>query len=174
MRKEKTESKTIKTTAKPTGKVKAKQLSPRQLSNGQAKPKKPAKLKISKLSPFKNEPPTDFSKTKNCEAFEAAIADVRQQMGKEYPAVIGGHRVKQMQEKLISTNPCNHSEVIGVFPKASAEHIEQAVAAATEAFASWKEVKPKERAACLLRAAKLLRQRKHEFSATMVLEAAKN
>lgn len=167
MKKEKTEHHLSKTSALKLSEHSA---------NGRSKQKASEKLKLnfSKLADFKNEPPTDFIKAKNRTAFESAIADVRQQIGKEYPAMIGGNRIYRMEEKLISTNPCNHSEVIGVFPKASPGHVERAIAVATKAFEFWKEVKPKNRVAYLLRAAKLLRRRKHEFSAMMVLEAGKN
>lgn len=41
-------------------------------------------------------------------------------------------------------------------------------------FQWWKDVDPDARARILLRAAAILRRRKHEFSATMVMEIGKN
>jgi 1-pyrroline-5-carboxylate dehydrogenase len=64
--------------------------------------------------------------------------------------------------------------VLGVFAKASAEHADRAVEAASAAFQTWRFVPPEDRARYLLRAAALLRRRKHEFSATMVLEVGKS
>src|SRR5258705_399610 len=58
--------------------------------------------------------------------------------------------------------------------KATSAHQSNAVAAAEKAFESWRGIPPEERANVLLRAAGLLRRRRHEMNATMVLEVGKN
>ncbi len=45
---------------------------------------------------------------------------------------------------------------------------------ALETFESWKKVPARERAEYLFKAAALMRDRKHEFSALMILESGKN
>ncbi|GAA3325113.1 hypothetical protein GCM10020331_055660 [Ectobacillus funiculus] len=45
---------------------------------------------------------------------------------------------------------------------------------ALRTFETWKNVSPAERAGYLFRAADVMRQRKHEFSALLVYEAGKN
>src|SRR5206468_3178525 len=57
--------------------------------------------------------------------------------------------------------------------KGKAEHVEKAVEAASTAFQSWKRASLDVRAGVLLKAAKLMRERKHEFSAVMVYEVGK-
>src|SRR6185436_7673353 len=52
-------------------------------------------------------------------------------------------------------------------------HVEQAVDAGWKAFESWKRQPVDVRAGLLLRAAALMRERKHEFSATMIYEVGK-
>jgi 1-pyrroline-5-carboxylate dehydrogenase len=127
----------------------------------------------SNVGPFRNEPPTDFSKPENKRAMEAAIEKVRTQLGREYPFVIGGERIITAA-KIRSLNPAKPSEVVGVFQKAEVEHVEPAIGAALQAFESWKRTPAEERAGLLLRVAELIRARKHEFSAWMVFEVGKN
>jgi len=43
---------------------------------------------------FRNEPLTDFSKEENAAAMRAAIEQVKSELGREYPLIIGGERTK--------------------------------------------------------------------------------
>ena len=58
--------------------------------------------------------------------------------------------------------------------KAGAEHAEQAMRAALEAFETWQYVPVEERAALLLQTAELIRERKFEFCAWLTYEVGKN
>ena len=58
--------------------------------------------------------------------------------------------------------------------KAGLEHVEPAMQAALAAFESWKNVAVEERAGLLFRTAEIIRKRKPEFNAWMVLEVGKN
>ncbi|KIL35017.1 1-pyrroline-5-carboxylate dehydrogenase [Cohnella kolymensis] len=122
---------------------------------------------------FVNEPFTDFSQEENKSAMKAALNKVKQQLGREYPLHIGSDRV-MTEAKERSINPGKVSEVIGLVSKASINEADRAMAAALQTFDTWKKVPPTERAEYLFKAAELMRQRKHEFSAWMVLEAGKN
>ncbi len=124
------------------------------------------------LSEFRNEPLTDFSKSENKAAMEAALATVKAEFGREYPVVIGGQRITGLKTYQ-SINPSHKSEIIGRFNKATKQHVEDALGAAWKAFDSWKRQPVDVRAGLLLKTAELLRQRKHEFSATMVYEVGK-
>jgi 1-pyrroline-5-carboxylate dehydrogenase len=124
------------------------------------------------LKPFKNEPLTDFAKPANRKAMETALAKVKVILGKEYPLVIGGEEIRT-DDKLKSINPSQPSEVVGVFSKANLEHANKAIETATEKFKEWKWVDPKKRANYLFKAARLMRLRKHEFSAVMIYEVGK-
>lgn len=124
------------------------------------------------IAKFKNEPLTDFSKPADRKAMEKALALVRSEFAKEFPIVIGGEEIRT-ENKLKSFNPSMPSEVVGTFQKADAALAEKAIAAAVQAFESWKNVDPKKRAAFLLKAAAQMRKRKHEFSAVMIYEVGK-
>jgi 1-pyrroline-5-carboxylate dehydrogenase len=124
------------------------------------------------LPEFKNEPLTDFSQPKNHSAMEAALARVRGEFGREYPVVINGQRITELPT-FDSTNPARKGEVVGRFSKARRHHVDHAVDAAWNAFEMWKHEPVEARAGLLLRAAALMRERKHEFSATMIYEVGK-
>lgn len=123
--------------------------------------------------PFKNEPMTDFGREENARAFRQALELVQSRFGQEYPLVIGNERI-MTDEKIVSTNPSCPSEVVGYVGKADRALADRAMATALAAFAEWRHVDPKARGRILLRAARLMRERKHEFSATMVVEAGKS
>ncbi|HEY2829219.1 MAG TPA: L-glutamate gamma-semialdehyde dehydrogenase [Thermoanaerobaculia bacterium] len=124
------------------------------------------------LPEFKNEPLTDFSTPQNRTAMEAALAKVKDEFGREHPLVIGGNHITGLKT-FDSTNPAHKDQLLGKFQKATREHVEQAIDAAWKAFAGWKRQPVDVRAGLLVRAAKLMRERKHEFSATMIYEVGK-
>ena len=121
---------------------------------------------------FRNEPFTDFSKEENAQAMRDAIEKVKDQLGREYPLVIGGERLTT-GDTLDSYNPANRTQLVGRFHKATKELANQAVEKAAEAFQTWKDTPADERAALLFRAAAIMRERKHELSAWMIHEVAK-
>jgi 1-pyrroline-5-carboxylate dehydrogenase len=125
------------------------------------------------LPPFQNEPLTDFSNERQAAQLREALANVEAEFGREYPLVIGGKRYTT-GDMLASPNPSNYDEVIGLVHKATVELADKAIEEATAAFKEWKNVAPEVRARYLLKAASLLRQRKAEFTALMVLEVGKS
>lgn len=70
-------------------------------------------------------------------------------------------------------NPANTDELVGMFVSSSAEDVDAAVAAAKEAYKSWRLVPAPKRAEILFRAAEMLVQRKEEFSRDMTREMGK-
>ncbi len=125
------------------------------------------------LTPFQNEPVTNFADPQERAAFAAALGQVQAECGRQYPLVIGGQHL--MTEAVIrSTNPSHPDQVVGVTGKADRALAEQAMQAALTAYESWSRTDPQARARILLKAAANIRRRKHEFSATMVLEIGKN
>lgn len=121
---------------------------------------------------FRNEPFTDFTKEENAQAMRDAIEKVKEQLGREYPLVIGGERIAT-GNMLDSYNPANRTQLIGRFNKATKELAHQAVEKAAEAFRTWKNTHAEDRAALLFRVAEIMRERKHELSAWMIHEVAK-
>ncbi len=125
------------------------------------------------LTEFRKEPFTDFNVEANSTAMQSALADVRRELGKELPLVIGGQRLTAY-DRFYSRNPSNVDEIVAVVPKASPREVEQAVGAAERAFQAWSRVPAEERAALLLRAADRLRRRKFTAAAWQVYEVGKN
>src|SRR3954471_5725279 len=122
---------------------------------------------------FSNEPFTDFSKEENARAMREAIEKVKGQLGREYPLVIGGERIKT-EGKHESFNPAKKTEVVGRFQKATPDLARRAVETAAETFKTWRHTPAVERAEILFRAAAALRERKHEMSAWMIYEVGKS
>lgn len=125
------------------------------------------------IDKFKNEPFTDFSDKKNKKEIETAVSKITERFSKEYPLVIGNEKL-YTDEKLFSFNPSNKEEKVGTFQKATKELAIKAIETANEKFKEWKNVSPEKRADYLFKAAKLMRKRKHLFSAMMVYEVGKN
>jgi 1-pyrroline-5-carboxylate dehydrogenase len=126
------------------------------------------------LDEFRNEPFTDFSQAANAEAMRAAIEKVRTELGREYPIVIAGEKIS-LESKFTSINPAKKDEIVGVFSEgdANTDLVEKAIAAASEAFKSWRNVPASDRADYLFKIADIMRKRKHELSAWMVFEVSK-
>ncbi len=125
------------------------------------------------LPEFKNEPVLDFAQEsthrKQCDALEL----VQSQLGREYDLIIGDQHLK-VSTKFTSINPSKRSEVIGVFQEGMPEHAARAVEAAYETYQTWKRASARERAEILFRAANLLRKRRFECNAWMILEVGKS
>src|SRR5262249_48073130 len=64
-------------------------------------------------------------------------------------------------------------EIVGVVASASVDDVDRGVAAALRAFPAWRDQGASRRAAMLERAARLMRERRHEMAAWIVYEAGK-
>ena len=127
---------------------------------------------MEKLPEFRNEAYADFSRPENREGMVAALRQVRSEFGREYRIRIGSAWLTT-EEKLRSVNPSNPGEIVGVHQKATPEMASKAVEHAWSSFPEWSETKPEERVSLLLNAARVLRARKMEFDAWLVVEAGK-
>lgn len=125
------------------------------------------------LPEFTNEPFTDFSQEANVKAFQSALDKVKAEIGKTYPLVINNEKIT-LDATFASVNPSRPNDTLAHFADGNADHANQAIEAATEAFKTWQYVSSEERARYLLRASAEMRRRKHEFSAVMVLEVGKS
>ena len=65
------------------------------------------------MSPFLNEPYTDFSLPANRQRMQEALARAKAKLGRHYPLLISGERV-ETADKLTSVNPARPGEVVGV------------------------------------------------------------
>ncbi|HYR28921.1 MAG TPA: L-glutamate gamma-semialdehyde dehydrogenase [Thermoanaerobaculia bacterium] len=124
------------------------------------------------LSEFKNEPLTDFSQPEHKAAMEAALEKIKGELGREYPLIINGERITGLKT-FDSINPAHKDQPLGKFQNGTRAHVEQAIDAAWTAFESWKRQPVDVRAGVLVKAAALMRERKHEFSAVMIYEVGK-
>lgn len=122
---------------------------------------------------FVNEPIQNFSDPKVKASMKAALDGVASRLGAEYPLVIRGEEIT-VDDKITSINPSNPSEVIGVFQKAGEAEAKMAVEAAAKAFEEWRWMPARERADVLFCAAAILKRRRNEMNAWMVLEVGKN
>lgn len=122
---------------------------------------------------FRNEPFTDFLNETERERFQAALTRARADMGRHYDLIIGGKPVPTTG-RIKSVNPANPEEVVGTVGNGTSEHAEMALEAAWEAFSHWSRTDPRARARSLFKLAAVLRRRKHELSATQVLEVGQS
>ena len=129
-------------------------------------------LTARRIEPFRNEPIRNFSDPADARSLEAALERARTRLGAHYPLVIGGCK-RETPESIASRNPARPSETIGTAGSASPEQAAEAVAAAAAAFESWKRTTPEERAGLLLDVAALVRRRRDDFNALLVLEVGK-
>ncbi|MEO8956388.1 MAG: L-glutamate gamma-semialdehyde dehydrogenase [Ktedonobacteraceae bacterium] len=124
-------------------------------------------------TPFVNQPFTDFSKEENRQAQLKALEQVKSELGRTYPLIIGGKKITS-EATFASINPSNPEQVIGYFSRATAQQTNEAVQAAAAAFESWKRVSAEERAGYLFAAADLMRTRRFLMNAWMIYEVGKS
>ncbi len=125
-----------------------------------------------KLPDFHNEPLTDYAQPAHRAAMEAALARVERELAQEYCLRIGGSPV-QTPEKFPSLNPSHPRRVVGVHQAADEALAREAVEKAHAYFPVWSARPAEERARVVVETARILRDRKHEFSAWMVYEVGK-
>ena len=122
--------------------------------------------------PFVNEPLTDFRDPTNRDAFRRGLDAVMGRIGRSHPLVIGGE-VVHTADSFPSLNPANPAQVVGHVAKATPELAQRAIEAAATAFETWRQVPYAERSRYLFSAASIIRARKHELSALIMLEVGK-
>ncbi len=125
------------------------------------------------MLPYQPEPLSDFRDAATEQALQKALIKVTDDLGQSYPLIIGGAKIAS--DRLIrSLNPSDPEQVIGLVSKASPAQAEEALQAAARSFPGWSRVPAETRSDCLLKAAAIVRRRKHEFSAWLMLEAGKS
>jgi len=124
------------------------------------------------LLQFQNEPPADFSVEETRETFEAALKDVAEDFGAEYPLVINGRSV-ETKGQIVSRNPSKSDQIVGIVSSASPNDAADAIEAARKAFRSWSQVEQHYRSEYLTLLARAMHERKFELAAWMVHECGK-
>jgi len=93
---------------------------------------------------------------------------------KIYKNFINGEWVESVTgEAFENVNPADRNELVGMFPKSNSEDVDNAVAAAKEAYKSWRLVPAPRRGEILFRAARLLHERKETLAEQMTREMGK-
>jgi len=134
-------------------------------NNSPAKPQPPR-------PEFVNEPIADFSRSETREAMAAALEQIEDDLGEEYPIVIGGKAI-HARPMLISRNPSHKQTVVGRIASATAEDAVLAIDTARRAFPAWSKTEVQYRAEYLELMAREMRDRRYELSAWQVVECGK-
>ena len=128
---------------------------------------------LSEITPFVNEPFTDFSVEDNANAMRAALEKAEA----SFPIVarlwINGEDREGSAGTFDSTDPSQTDRVVCSCAKAGKDDALDAIVGASKAFTDWSRKPAEERAEYLFKAARTMRLRKHEFSAQMVYEVGK-
>ncbi len=91
-----------------------------------------------------------------------------------YKNLIGGQWVASHSGKTFqNVNPANHDDIVGEFQASNAADIDDAVAAAAEAFKSWRLTPAPKRAEILYRCGEILLSRKEQYANAMTREMGK-
>jgi 1-pyrroline-5-carboxylate dehydrogenase len=130
-------------------------------------------MPVKRLSNFRNETYKDFSLPKEQAAMENALRQARASLGKEYPILIGSEKIKS-NDFIVSKNPARPSEIVGKFAKGTLGLAQRSLDTASKTFEMWRNFDPYKRADILVNAAKIVRRRRYEINAWMVLEVGKN
>ena len=126
-----------------------------------------------RVSPFKNELLKDFTNPKEYGSQAAAIREAKTSFGAIYPLVIGTEKPKT-QDYIISKNPARPSEIIGKFSKGTIGMAQRSLDTAARTFETWKTTPYTQRAEILLKASAIVKRRRYEINAWMILEVGKN
>ncbi len=123
------------------------------------------------LPPFANEPILELRRAPERESLLGALASLDAEAALKVPVWIGDGR--RDAEELISTDPGAPQRVVATAAAATAAEVAEAVAVAREGLREWSATPATERAAILIGAAAILRERRLRLAALAVRECAK-
>jgi 1-pyrroline-5-carboxylate dehydrogenase len=106
-------------------------------------------------------------------AFDRAVDEVRSQLGRSYPMLIGDER-RTGTEEFEDRSPIDTDVVVARFPVGTRQDVQDAVAAAREAFPAWRDLGWQRRVELMRRAADAISERQFEYGALMAIEVGKN
>jgi 1-pyrroline-5-carboxylate dehydrogenase len=106
-------------------------------------------------------------------AFDRAVEEARTRLGQSYPMLIGDER-RAGTEEFEDRSPNDTDVVVARFPVGTQRDVQDAVAAAREAFLGWRDLGWQRRIALMRRAADLISERQFEYAALMAIEVGKN
>jgi RHH-type proline utilization regulon transcriptional repressor/proline dehydrogenase/delta 1-pyrroline-5-carboxylate dehydrogenase len=124
------------------------------------------------LPEFVNEPIADFSKKEVRSAMIAALETVKEELGEEYPIVIGGKAI-YARPMILSRNPSHKQQIIGRVASATPDDALLAIETARRAFPAWSKTEVQYRAEYLELMAREMRDRRYQLAAWQVYECGK-
>lgn len=107
-------------------------------------------------------------------SYEKAVEQIRKELGKTYPLIIGGRDVSSSEGTFDDVSPWDLTLVVGRFQRGSRNDARNAIAAAREAFQVWSLVPYQERARIYKNAADIVSAEKFKLAAEMTFENGKN
>jgi RHH-type proline utilization regulon transcriptional repressor/proline dehydrogenase/delta 1-pyrroline-5-carboxylate dehydrogenase len=123
------------------------------------------------LAAFANEPLAELRRAPQRERLLAALRELDAELPLHVPVWTGDGR--REGDAIVSTDPGSPGRVVALAAAASAPEVDEAVASARAAFPGWAATSAEARAAALVRAAALLRERRPRLTALAVRECAK-
>ena len=105
--------------------------------------------------------------------FDAAIARVKETLGRTYPLVIGGEEVTAA-DQFDDRSPIDTRILLGRFQQGGREHVQRAVAAARAAAPAWSGLKWQERVRLVKNVAEAIRRHQFDLASLMIYEVGKN
>jgi 1-pyrroline-5-carboxylate dehydrogenase len=111
---------------------------------------------------------------KDDEAYEKAVALVRNKLGSHFTMYINGEPWTSTGEEMSHLSPIDTRMIVSHFPRGTRDDVKSATSAARDAFPKWSAMPYKERIAILRKAADLIIHRRYELSAWMAFEVGKN
>jgi len=107
------------------------------------------------------------------EYFDEDVAELKENLGKTYPIFINGEWIES-DKTFEKRSPINTDWLMGHFVDGTTDHVNQAVAAAKEAFPAWRDTPWQDRCEMIDKAANLISDRLFEISAIVSMEIGKN
>ncbi|MCW5965505.1 MAG: L-glutamate gamma-semialdehyde dehydrogenase [Bryobacterales bacterium] len=125
------------------------------------------------VSPFSNEPYVNFGDPVVWAQAQESWDRLRSSLGTRFPLLLNGEWVDD-RDTFASRNPSKPSEIVSEHARATIADAQHAVEAADDYFPKWSAVAADERVRLTFQLASLMRQRKMDLDALLVLEAGKS
>ncbi|MCU0228129.1 MAG: L-glutamate gamma-semialdehyde dehydrogenase [Bryobacterales bacterium] len=125
------------------------------------------------LPPFENEPYVDFRDPAVWQRAQDAWSRLQASVGQRFALLLDGKWVGE-RESFVSLNPSRQSQVVSEHARATVEDAIRAVEAADAYFPTWSAVPAEERIRLTVHLAALMRERKMDLDALLVLESGKS
>lgn len=123
--------------------------------------------------PFVNEAMRDFAVQEQRDEFNKVMEKLKKSLPLKVPVVLGAKPEAPNGAPVKRENPARLSEVVAEVDYATTAQAQRAVADANAAFRSWRDTAVEKRVQTLVKAAQIMRERRDELSAIMVLEVGK-